>query len=287
MPWKFQDDNQVKIFVWSNAIVFSLNLLTLLNAAYNCVRHLYARKVNKVLIILFYVFAFTTTSVYMGLSIHEVIHPRTYHTTFHTVLSSMNTVNQAATFLTDALTMLSLATTIRITLGEITPDGAKTLHKVGAIVAITILVCYIPASLLVRSDRKARHWMRAVVNISILVSSTIILFYLSAKLKRFGAHDTKKTIRSIVTQFMFYLFAYFLLLMSDFWSYIFTEPVFWEYLFVNFYAKTVILIPLNYVIFIHRRTFNQDAERRICGFEVTETRQTEALGNMVLTTDMN
>ena len=60
-----KNDTEVEIFRWLEVLSFSLNLFTFLNAAYNCIKYLYARKVNKVLVILFYVFVFTATSVHM------------------------------------------------------------------------------------------------------------------------------------------------------------------------------------------------------------------------------
>ena len=60
----------------------------------------------------------------------------------------MGAANYDATFLTDALTMFSLTVSIRLALDEISTDKAKALQRVGNLVAISIVVCYVSASII-------------------------------------------------------------------------------------------------------------------------------------------
>ena len=96
----------------------------------------------------------------------------------------------AATFLTDGLTMFSLLVNVRLTLDEITSEKAKTMKRVGYIMAISFMLCYIPPSIIVHHKPNFEIWMKISVNISILVTNTCILIYLKSKLKKFGAQFT-------------------------------------------------------------------------------------------------
>ena len=52
------------------------------------------------------------------------------------------------------------------------------------------------------------------------------------------------------------------------------------------FSKVAILIPVNYVIFVHRSTFKKDSKRRLGGFEISVLRETEALGEMAMPDDL-
>ena len=106
------------------------------------------------------------------------------------------------------------------------------------------------------------HKVRLVSDSTICLTNAGILIYLNHELKQFGAHNLQACIKSINRQFMIYLVAYVVLCGTDIFYAFYHEANFWYHIPASTIENIVILIPLNYVMYIHRFTFKKDSETR-------------------------
>ena len=200
---------------------------------------------------------FTDTSLEITSAVRDIIQNKDKKTSNDAYFSAVRSVNLACICLTDALTMYSLAVSIKITLGTITLERSTTLHRLAYTLATVFILSYIILEIIIIQEGKTlRHFVRMMTNATLLIVSAAILLYLKDAFNQFGAHNTQSAIRSIVTQFVVFLIAYFLLMCESIWKIYFEESApLWQHQIFSFYHKVVILVPLNYVIYIHRKTF--------------------------------
>ena len=58
---------------------------------------------------------------------------------------------------------------------------------------------------------------------------------------------------------MIFLLTYVILCLGDvFFAFMYPDVPFWQLLTVHLLESTIILVPMNYVMYIHRKTFKQD-----------------------------
>ena len=106
------------------------------------------------------------------------------------------------------------------------------------------------------------HKVRFISDSTICVTNACILIYLNHQLKQFGAHSLQACIKSINKQFSTYLVAYAVLCGTDIFYAFFYEANFWYHIAASTLQSVIILIPLNYVMYIHRFSFKKDDETR-------------------------
>ena len=64
-------DEQLLIMKILNGIAAALNILIMITATWNCVKYLCKRKINRLLVILFYLFVFTNALINSAMTIYN------------------------------------------------------------------------------------------------------------------------------------------------------------------------------------------------------------------------
>ena len=173
------------VFAWTTIV---LNMLTLLNALYNCVRYLWNRKVTKMLVLLFYVMVAVDTITISIIVLDYILNPEGYlDSTIFVYANLGRTLGLAATYWLDGLTMLWLSISLRRMLRKTTSASVK--RNMYLLTATTIIfsLVYTPIAFVFRNQHDM-HIVRLIADISILSINTVILVYLTIQLKHFGAN---------------------------------------------------------------------------------------------------
>ena len=213
------------------------------------------------LVILFYVFVFTNTILNAFMALIDLDNSQSWEfTSWFTYLNALKSLNLACTYLTDGLTMFYLAITVRLMLKKITKQMAMLFLKIVFAVATILILSYIPLAFTFK-ERKQMHELRVVVDLTILFVNGFILYFLRIQLSLFGVHNMKSSIRSVNQQFLVFLLAYAILCFGDiYFGLLYPNTPFFLDLLMNFFEKTIILVPINYVIYIHRETFKNEQQ---------------------------
>ena len=171
-------------------IVIIMTLCTLILIIANCCRFIFHNKIRRVLIILFYTFAFANAVI---LASDNII--REYALYFaegetktvllsvcHGVLNALWTMTLACTFWVDGATMLHLGLSIKLAMEGINRRQIRCIYCITTIVS---LACFICLSFLCYfyQGPKNHHRVRLAANSIILTINTCILIFLMRHLR--------------------------------------------------------------------------------------------------------
>ena len=137
------------VFAW---ITIALNMLTLLNALYNCVRYLWNRKVTRLLVLFFYVMVAVDTVTISIIRLDHILDPQGFITSDIFIYGNLaRTLGLAATYWLDGLTMLWLSISLRRMLRKTTSATIK--RHMYLLTATTILfsLVYTPIAYVYRN----------------------------------------------------------------------------------------------------------------------------------------
>ena len=150
---------------------------------------------------MFYLLVFSSTLLDMSSTIHRLIYPVAKKNAFNKYTVPVRSVNFACIFMTDALTMYSLAISVQVVQGMTTQEKSNCRHSLAYTLGALFLLGYVIAEIVIFNDKdeaKILHYARASITGTIILTSTCILLYLKAQFNKFGAFDTRKAQRSIV-----------------------------------------------------------------------------------------
>ena len=239
-----------------------LNILTLANGLYTCIRYLCYRNVSRLLVIFFYVFVVINTILVATLQSFRLFDTYDFSETDIFIYSEAAlTLVYACTFWLDGLTMIWFSISLRLMLNQTTKESALQSKKILFALTLVFILLFSPLVFLIK-EPQMMHEVRLASDSTICLMNAGILIYLNHQLKQFGAHNLQACIKSINKQFSIYLFAYVMLCGTDIFYAFFRDSNFWYHIPATAIENTIILIPINYVIYIHRFTFKKDNETR-------------------------
>ena len=120
-------------------------------------------------------------------------------------------------------------------------------------------ICYAPLLYIYRHYKF--HAIRAIADCIVVFANVLILIFLIQKLSKFQSYELKQSVCSIYIQFFLFLFSYLVIVVTDFifgWFRADFMDIFFWHEFIIILNEVLPLVPITYVLYVHRQTFKHD-----------------------------